>query len=315
MAISKLILNGVTQMDVTGVTAQQSDVMSPETFVACDGIEYQGTGTGTSSVYYQDSVDACGGTVRNIIVDDEFQLVTLTATANNTYTAPSGYAYDEVVVNVSGGIDPNDFAAGLVPSGDITLTGNAPISTYGISGRKNITSIYIPTATVITSSGNYCIVQNSGSFTVYAPYVTGLPAYGIANNTGLTAVCLPSITGGLGSNNLRANANMTVADVGSVTGFSNTTFYGCTKLTSVILRKTDAITTLANITVFQNTPFYTGGTGGTVYIPKALYDHLGDNSALDYQAASNWSTLYNGGTLAFAKLEGSAYESTSWIVD
>lgn len=37
MAISKIILNGVTQMDVTGVTVQASNLIAPNTAIGADG--------------------------------------------------------------------------------------------------------------------------------------------------------------------------------------------------------------------------------------------------------------------------------------
>ena len=50
------------------------------------------------------------------------------------------------------------------------------------------------------------------------------------------------------------------------------------------------------------------GIGGTIYIPKTLYDHLGDGSALDYKSATNWSTYDSYGTITWAQIEGSEYE-------
>ena len=46
MAISKLIFNGVTQMDVTGTTAVVSDVAQGKKFILIDGTEGTGTGSG-----------------------------------------------------------------------------------------------------------------------------------------------------------------------------------------------------------------------------------------------------------------------------
>ena len=37
MAISKIILNGVTQIDLTQDTAQNADVVSPKTYHKADG--------------------------------------------------------------------------------------------------------------------------------------------------------------------------------------------------------------------------------------------------------------------------------------
>ena len=78
MAISKLIFNGVIQMDVTGTTAGTGDVASGETFVLADGT----TGTGSLTPITVNS---------------------LSVTQNGTYTASTGTAYSPVTVNVSGG--------------------------------------------------------------------------------------------------------------------------------------------------------------------------------------------------------------------
>ena len=42
------------------------------------------------------------------------------------------------------------------------------------------------------------------------------------------------------------------------------------------------------------------GATGTVYVPQALIP--------TYQAATNWKTLYDAGTVTFAAIEGSEYE-------
>lgn len=81
----------------------------------------------------------------------------------------------------------------------------------------------------------------------------------------------------------------------------------CVNLKTIILRKT-TVATLSNTSAIAGTPFKSGDTGGTIYIPKALYDHLGDGSSSDYKAATNWSTVDEYGTITWAQLEGSIYE-------
>ena len=83
-------------------------------------------------------------------------------------------------------------------------------------------------------------------------------------------------------------------------------FNSCSSFTTLILRHTSVVP-LAATNSFGSTPFASGGIGGTIYIPKSLYDHLGDNSASDYKAATNWSTLNSYGTITWAKIEGSQY--------
>ena len=66
---------------------------------------------------------------------------------------------------------------------------------------------------------------------------------------------------------------------------------------------------LYNLAAFTGTPFASGGTGGTIYIPKSLYDHLDDGTSSDYKAATNWSTIDGYGTITWAKIEGTYYET------
>lgn len=50
MAISKIILNGVTQMDATPATAGAADIMAPKTAMLADGVLTTGTGSGGGGV-------------------------------------------------------------------------------------------------------------------------------------------------------------------------------------------------------------------------------------------------------------------------
>ena len=99
---------------------------------------------------------------------------------------------------------------------------------------------------------------------------------------------------------------MTDADISGTQVYGNT-FSGCSALTTLVLR--GGKKSLQNINAFNNTPFKSGGTGGTIYIPKALYDHLGDGTSNDYKATTNWSTINGYGTITWAKIEGSVYET------
>lgn len=79
------------------------------------------------------------------------------------------------------------------------------------------------------------------------------------------------------------------------------------KVNTLILRYNGIVSLIHNRSMPN--AFLSGGTGGTIYIPKVLYDHLGDGSALDYKAATNWSTLDSYGTITWAQIEGSIYET------
>lgn len=78
--------------------------------------------------------------------------------------------------------------------------------------------------------------------------------------------------------------------------------------TVLILRDAE-IVTCGSMYVFDNSVFKNGGTGGTIYIPKSLYNHLGDGGSYDYKSATNWATYDGYGTITWAQIEGSIYET------
>lgn len=124
----------------------------------------------------------------------------------------------------------------------------------------------------------------------------------------LTSARFPNITPALSLGTVfgyttAANACqlLETCDIGSTTGIAANAFANCYKLQTLVLRKSASVCTLANVSAFTNTPMsgYNGLTG-TVYVPSALIS--------SYQTATNWSTLYNDGTVTFAAIEGSEWE-------
>ena len=122
MAIAKIILNGVTQMDLTSDTVTAADLFSPKTAHAKDGTSL----TGSAS------------------------LTTKSITANGTYNASSDNAsgYSSVTVNVSGGGMNVQAALGMVTKAnqayeatDLSIT-VAKTGTYTVSwdGCRSSTS-------------------------------------------------------------------------------------------------------------------------------------------------------------------------------
>lgn len=88
-------------------------------------------------------------------------------------------------------------------------------------------------------------------------------------------------------------------------------FKKCSSLKAIILRGADRLTTLTQTytSVFDGTPFVTENGSGTIYIPRVLYDHLGDKSSLDYKAQTNWAALDAAGHTNWLPIEGSIYET------
>jgi hypothetical protein len=102
-----------------------------------------------------------------------------------------------------------------------------------------------------------------------------------------------------GINSFSGCADLEYIEFGITGSILGSAFQRCENLKVVVLRGT-AIHSMVASNAFSGTPFASDGTGGTVYCPAALIS--------EYQAATNWSTLYAAGTCNFVAIEGSEYE-------
>ena len=132
---------------------------------------------------------------------------------------------------------------------------------------------------------------------------TGVGSYGHVFNgcAQLTVAVFEALGNMLGGGNHYNNTRLTVYDGygGAISGGS--VFQGCSNLITVILRRTDSVTTLANTSTFTGTPFASSGTGGTLYVPSALIS--------SYESATNWSTILGYTNNSIQAIEGSQYEN------
>ena len=84
-------------------------------------------------------------------------------------------------------------------------------------------------------------------------------------------------------------------------GFIRTNaFGGCTALKTLILRGS-TVWRLDYTTVFNNTPFASGKTGGTLYVPQDLIS--------SYETATNWDTILGYENNQILPIEDSIYET------
>ena len=199
-----------------------------------------------------------------------------------------------------GGISIEELVSCAEPSGEITV--NADIASYGLSGRNAVTRVNVADGKSIGEGG---ISRCSELLTIFAPKASVIGASALAFNTKLQTVVIGEC--GNFTTICRGNTVMTTADINSTklyTGF----FQGSPAVGTLILRST-AITALQTASALSDTKFKSGGAGGTIYIPKLLYDHLGDGTANDYKAATNWSIIDGYGTITWAQIEGSIYEN------
>lgn len=168
----------------------------------------------------------------------------------------------------------------------------------------SLTSVKAPLLTTYASGDN--IFQGCLSLIdVYAPKM--------AVGAGAYIGCTSLVNIVYGSNNVYTSCFSGCSNLKTVDFrlqaqlFRASIFNNCSSLQTLILRG-ETLTTNTQTNIFSGTPFDSGGTGGTIYIPKVLYDHLGDGSSLDYKSATNWSTLDGYGTITWAQIEGSEYE-------
>ena len=196
----------------------------------------------------------------------------------------------------------------------IELTTNPNIYAYAFAKMTALTSFSAPNA---TKFGNHGLSNSASVFedctaltTLSIPKVTTLGGYVCRRCTSLVTVALPAATNFGGNGTFSGCTALETADLGAANKIGNVDFFsGCTSLTTVILRSTSLVT-LSNINnIASNTPFKSGGAGGTIYIPKSLFDHLGDNTSSDYKKATNWSTVNGYGTITWKQIEGSYYET------
>ena len=242
---------------------------------------------------------------------------------------PSGFVSEiQAIPSGGGGWTTDGIINGTEPSGALVsnatrlrsnlFTGNTGITSVSLpmcnggggavfQNCPNIVSVSMPSETTFYSRNNF--FENCSKCTsFYLPLATIIGSYQFKGCAVLPYIVLPSVTQ-IYNEALMNCAALVGADFGPSLVFERTgIFKNDANLKTIILRKTSVVQ-LKVLDAFNGTPFANGGSGGTIYIPKSLYDHLGDGTSSDYQAATNWSTLHGYGTITWAKIEGSIYET------
>lgn len=155
----------------------------------------------------------------------------------------------------------------------------------------------------VTEIGQSTFATCNAMTTLHCPSVTKINNRGISTCTALTRVTLPVVTS-VGTYQFQGCTALTTVDLGNPTSFDRHAFDGASALNTLIVRKSDAITTCANINAFSSTPFASGKSGGTLYVPRALISA--------YQSASVWSTILGYPNNSIQAIEDSIYRSANW---
>jgi hypothetical protein len=111
---------------------------------------------------------------------------------------------------------------------------------------------------------------------LYAPLVTEIMSSAF-QSCAFTQISFPLVTKVDGA--FSSCRSLTVADFPLLASIGAWSFNYCSALTTLILRKSDGICTLANVNGFNNSAIATGT--GYVYVPVALIDQ--------YKSATNWT--------------------------
>lgn len=171
----------------------------------------------------------------------------------------------------------DDTLDGSLTSIDSTVTS---VVGYACRGLSKLKTVKLPNA---TSIGTYAFYYCTSMTSINAPKVTTLNSYAFYNCSKLSKVNFPLATS-IPTYCFYTCGGVTKADFGAAKSIAASAFAYCDSMDTLILRRTDAICTLANTTnALKNTPI-AGGTG-YVYVPSALIE--------TYKANSVWSTYAN----------------------
>ena len=191
-------------------------------------------------------------------------------------------AVESLVDGYGGGSGGNDSLFLSILDRSVVTIDSEEITKLGksaLNGCSNLVSINLPNLTQITGEDS---ISYTGLTTLYLPNLTSIVSKSIINNSNLLYLILPKCTSN-GWHMYRSHSSLLAADFTDVPGFGTDSFNGNSKMSTLIIRKTDSIATLANIHVFSNCPFASNGTGGILYVPESLIS--------SYQSATHWSTI------------------------
>lgn len=167
---------------------------------------------------------------------------------------------------------------------DVTIQGNPFIGVYALDGCKGMTKLHTPNLTRL-KSGNY-----------------STSTYTFRNCVQLEGVVFPSFGNEVVDSYIFDGCTLlTYADFADMQRLGGANVFRNTSLNILVLRKTSGVVTLQDINNFNNSPFASGGTGGTLYVPQSLIS--------SYQTTSNWPTILGYANNRIQSIEGSPYEN------
>lgn len=149
---------------------------------------------------------------------------------------------------------------------------------FAIAGSK-VEHLYLPK---FASAGSSVFRNATYLRTVDMPKLSKLEQFLFMGDTAFETATFPKVASVAGQA-MESCSALTYVDLPICKSIDAKGFNKCSSLETLILRKSDAICTLANVSAFTSTPIASGT--GYVYVPSALVD--------SYRTAANWSTYAN----------------------
>lgn len=322
MAISKFTVDGVTQIDLTQDTVAPNNLTINETAIAANGELITGQAQ-------KDNENALlEKTISGTYINNN-------VTAVRSYAFERQTNITKVVLPNVTTLGANAFL-GCTNLEEVNLPNVATIGSYAFSSDSALTEFIGPKVKTFQPTNQYsraflnCINLKKVSLPVYTKTGSGtilrqifkgcksLTTVELPNTTAITAselfsgctslesLVLPS----WGKGNLSTESNfgtsyfsgctkLKYVDTLTPCKIDATCFSGCTVFSTLILRG-NRVTALVNISAFNNSPFASTGSGGTLYVPAAQVS--------SYESATNWSTILGYENNQILPIEESEYE-------
>ena len=158
------------------------------------------------------------------------------------------YCDRDIIITATGGGGSDEFADFLTNKLTSLNSNATSVRQYAFRGATALTSINLPKATSIATNSFYgCTKLTSANM----PLVKSIADNAFNGCSILPYIVLPSLTSG-GSYMFRYCYLLKTIDLPVIANIVNNMFGDCRRLTAVVLRKTDAICTLADTGAFAN---------------------------------------------------------------
>ena len=293
------VLQDWTKEDLTEGYVEASDVSAKATITGGSATHQLQTVSGqtvtptTSQQEIAVQGDFVTGSLKVGAIPSQYIIPTGTKSISANGTGIDVTQYASVDVNVSG--QSVDILNTSLPTGDYT-TSITTATIYCAAKRNNIDTLYAPNLTKINSEG----FRYAGFKRLNAPNanIAQYANHIFRDCPNLEVLALPSMRYNAYAYSFMDCPKLTALDIW---GFSGADMFVRDALLTVLILRSTSMVSLGNINYFNNTPFASGKSGGTLYVPNALKS--------SYESATNWSTILGYANNSIKAIEGSQYEN------